>query len=267
VVRHRAVIGPRRVRVLAGALAGLLLLATGGGAVARLYPGVPAPRSAPPPSVAARPVVPPPEPARVSPAPAFAARVPARTRQVVRTVPTRRWCALRWCTVTQAWHKRADGRWHLLRRFRSTIGPNGFGKRREGDMRSPRGVYRIAVTFSTGRRPPGAMPWRRRLPTSTVTGQAGRFYNTWIEEPGRTDGDRPSMRYGFWVAYNNPLLRVGAGPRPVPGRGSGIFYHTSRPGQRWIPTAGCTQVGNPRSLRGIVRWLRPEAHPRVVQDL
>jgi L,D-peptidoglycan transpeptidase YkuD (ErfK/YbiS/YcfS/YnhG family) len=267
--RHRALVGRRRARALASALTGLLLV-TGGVALARLSPGATAPqpvqavpdaRPLPPPPA------PPPESARVPNVPAFATRLPARTRQVVRTVSSRRWCAHRWCTVTQAWHKGPDGGWRMLRSFRSTIGPNGFGKRREGDMRSPSGVYRIVLTFSTGRRAPGAMPWRRRLPTSNVTGQAGRFYNTWIEEPGRTDGDRPSMRYGFWIDYNNPRVRAGAGPRPVPGRGSGIFYHTSRPGQRWIPTAGCTQLGDPRSMRWVVRWLRPAAHPRVVQDL
>jgi L,D-peptidoglycan transpeptidase YkuD (ErfK/YbiS/YcfS/YnhG family) len=200
-------------------------------------------------------------------APRFASRVPARTQQVVRTVSSRRWCARRWCTVTQAWTKTDDGTWEMLRAFRSTIGPNGFGKRREGDQRSPSGVYKIKVTFSTGTRAPGPMPWRRRLPTSIVPGYHNRFYNTWIEERGRTDGDRPSMRYGFIVDYNNVRLRVGAGPKPVIGKGSGIFYHTSRPGERWVPTLGCTQVGNPRQMRWIVRWLRPEADPRVVQAL
>lgn len=200
-------------------------------------------------------------------APAFADRVPARTEQVVRTVSSRRWCRRVWCTVTQAWVRQTGGAWEKVRRFRSTIGPNGFGKRREGDGRSPSGVYRVKVTFSTGRQAPGRMPWRRRLPTSNVTDYHNRLYNTWIEERGRTDGDRPSMRYGFVVDYNNVRLRAGAGPRPVIGRGSGIFYHTSRPGQRWVPTLGCTQVGNPRAMRWIVRWLRPSARPRVVQDL
>jgi L,D-peptidoglycan transpeptidase YkuD (ErfK/YbiS/YcfS/YnhG family) len=199
--------------------------------------------------------------------PRFASRVPASTTQVVRTVSSRRWCGKRWCTLTQAWRKTADGSWLMLRDFRSTIGPNGFGKRREGDGRAPSGVYKIKVTFSTGTRAPGTMPWRRRLPTSIVTGYHNRFYNTWIEERGRTDGDRPSMRSGFVVDYNNVRLRPGVGPRPVMGKGSGIFYHTSRPGERWVPTLGCTQVGNPRSMRWIVRWLRPEANPRVVQAL
>lgn len=199
-------------------------------------------------------------------APAFARHVNPRTRQVIRTVHSRRWCAQRWCTVTQAWRKR-NGRWEMVRSFRSTIGPNGFGKTREGDRRSPSGVYRIKVTFSTGRHAPGAMPWRRRKPTSIVTDSHTRLYNTWIEQRGRTDGDRPSMRWGFIVNYNHVRLRPGVGPKPVIGKGCCIFYHTSMPGERWVPTLGCTQVGNPLKMRWIVRWLRPDAHPVVVQAL
>jgi len=206
--------------------------------------------------------------ARVSAAaaPAFASRVPARTQQVIRTVRSHRWCGRRWCTVTQAWRK-ANGRWRMVRSFRSTIGPNGFGKTREGDRRAPSGVYRIKVTFSTGSHAPGPMPWRRRKPTSVVTDAHNRLYNTWIEQAGRTSGDRRSMRYGFVVDYNHVRLRPGAGPKPVIGRGCCIFYHTSMPGRRWVPTEGCTQVGNWRKMRWIVRWLRPGASPRVVQAL
>jgi L,D-peptidoglycan transpeptidase YkuD (ErfK/YbiS/YcfS/YnhG family) len=253
------------------ALLAVLVVTPGGSAGARSDLAVPttgpAPHSTPSTDAAAAGQAPAPRAEASAPVPAFASRVPARTRQVVRTVRSRRWCARRYCTITQAWRKAPDGRWEKVRRFRSTIGPNGFGKTREGDNRSPSGVYRIKVTFSTGRSAPGPMPWRRRLPTSTVTNYHNRYYNTWIEERGRTDGDRPSMRYGFIVDYNNPRLRVGVGPKPVIGKGSGIFYHTSRPGQRWIPTLGCTQLGNPRSMRWVVRWLDPDAHPRVVQDL
>ena len=197
--------------------------------------------------------------------PAFASHVPARTTQVVRTIRTDRWCKHPWCTVTQAWSKGGGG-WEKVRVFRSSIGPNGFGKTREGDMRSPSGLYRIKVTFSTGSRAPGEMPWKRRLPTSVVSGESGRFYNTWVEEAGRTDGDRPSMRWGFIVNYNHPRLRPGVGPRPVPGKGSGIFYHTSKnKSARWAPTEGCTQLGRPRAMRWLVGWLDPDATPRVVQ--
>jgi L,D-peptidoglycan transpeptidase YkuD (ErfK/YbiS/YcfS/YnhG family) len=127
-------------------------------------------------------------------------------------------------------------------------------------------VFRIKVTFTTGTANPGAMPWRQRRPTSVVSASAGADYNTWLEVPGVRSGDRPSMRSGWVLDFNRVRLRPGVGPRPVPRAGSGIFFHTSKPGHRWAPTAGCTQVGNPRQMRWLLTWLRPEAQPRVVQD-
>jgi L,D-peptidoglycan transpeptidase YkuD (ErfK/YbiS/YcfS/YnhG family) len=198
--------------------------------------------------------------------PSWATLVPTGTSQVVRTVSSGTHCRKVWCTVTQAWERGDDGDWTKVREFRSTIGVHGWGKRREGDGRSPVGVYRIKVTFTTGSTNPGEMPWRRRRATSVVSASAGANYNTWLEIPGVRSGNRPSMRSGWVLDFNHVRLRPGIGPRPVPGAGSGIFYHTSKPGHRWAPTAGCTQVGNPRQLRWLLTWLRPEARPRVVQD-
>lgn len=198
--------------------------------------------------------------------PRWATPLPKGTTQVVRTIGTHRWCRRVYCTVTQAWHRNASGSWSRLRQFRSTIGSAGWGKRREGDDRSPLGVYRIKITFSTTAHNPGRMRWRRRRPTSVVSGSPGPTYNTWIEVRGVTSGDRPSMHWGWVVDYNHVRLHRGVGARPVPGRGSGIFYHTSKPGHRWAPTAGCTQVGNPRSMHWLLTWLRPGDRPRIVQD-
>lgn len=197
--------------------------------------------------------------------PTWAVLLPPETRQVVRTVSTDRWCDRPWCTLTQAWQQR-DGGWVKLREFRSAIGPGGWGKERKDDGGTPDGVLAIVVTFSTTPRAPGRMPWRRRLPTSNVTDELGPDYNTWLEEPGRTDGDRPSMRWGFVLDHNNVRLRPGVGPAPVQGAGSGIFYHTSRPGHRWEPSDGCTRVGDPEQMRWLVGWLDPDAHPRVVHN-
>jgi L,D-peptidoglycan transpeptidase YkuD (ErfK/YbiS/YcfS/YnhG family) len=199
--------------------------------------------------------------------PPFAALVPAGTTQVIRTAHSHDWCDAIWCTVTQAWERDESGHWTTVAQFRSTIGRRGFGKTREGDRRSPTGIFRITVTFSTGDANPGRLPWRRRLPTSMVSDQPGRRYNTWIEQRGRTTGDRPSMRWGLIIDYNHPRLVIGQGPRPVAGKGSGIFMHTSRPGALWAPTLGCTQVGNPQSMYWLLTWLRPGARPRIVQNL
>ena len=199
--------------------------------------------------------------------PAFSIRVPADTSQVIRTVSSTWWCTHIWCTVTQAWAKRPSGHWVLVKQFRSTIGSAGWGKTIEGDRRSPNGIYRIRVTFSTTSTNPGRMFWRQRLPTSLVSDEPGIRYNTWVEQPGRTDGDRPSMRWGLIINYNHPRLRIGVGPAPIQGKGMGIFMHTSKPGHRWEPTHGCTQVGNPDQMHWILTWLRPEANPRIVQNL
>lgn len=198
--------------------------------------------------------------------PSWARLLPTGTSQVVRTVTSHRWCRQVYCTVTQAWQRDRDGSWHKVRRFRSTIGLRGWGKQHEGDDRSPVGVLRIKITFTTTRSDPGRMPWRRRRPTSVVSAAAGRDYNTWLEIPGVTSGDRPSMRSGWVVDYNHVRLRPGVGPAPVQGKGSGIFYHTSKPGARWAPTAGCTQVGDPAAMRWLLKWLRPQDRPRIVQD-
>jgi L,D-peptidoglycan transpeptidase YkuD (ErfK/YbiS/YcfS/YnhG family) len=204
--------------------------------------------------------------------PSWAVDLPPTTAQVVRTVRTDLWCPEVWCTRTEAW-ERVDGLWQLALGpddlpavFRSAIGPRGFGKQREGDGRTPSGVYGIVVTTSTGDTAPGRMPWRRRLPTSVVSEAAGPDYNTWLEIPAVTTGDRPAMRYGFLVDYNHPRLAPGLGPAPVPGAGSGIFFHTSAPGHEFDPSQGCVRVGNPEQMRWIDAWLDPTADPRVVLD-
>jgi L,D-peptidoglycan transpeptidase YkuD (ErfK/YbiS/YcfS/YnhG family) len=109
------------------------------------------------------------------------------------------------------------------------------------------------------------MPWRRRLPSSVISSQPGPTYNTWMENG--SGGDRPSMQYGFWLDYNNPRLKPGARPDPDPALGSGIFYHTSWPSTRWLPTYGCTNVSLPDQMRWLVAWLRPGANPRVLNNV
>lgn len=210
--------------------------------------------------------------------PAWAEGLPADTTQVVRTVRTDAWCSQIWCTRTEAWEK-VDGTWSIAKRgsgpdarpmvVRSQVGARGFApaeKRRQGDMRTPSGTYAVVTTFSTTKDKPTEMPWRRRLPTSVVSDAYGKTYNTWIEIKGNRSGDRRMMSWGLWIDWNNPRLQVGQGSAPVQGRGSGIFMHTSNVGAPFVPTAGCVQLGNPADMEWIVRWLKPDANPRIVNN-
>jgi L,D-peptidoglycan transpeptidase YkuD (ErfK/YbiS/YcfS/YnhG family) len=213
--------------------------------------------------------------APAAPAPAWAAGLPADTTQVIRTVRSDVWCAEIYCTQTEAWEK-VRGTWRLAAgpgrngtaRFRSTIGPHGFaapGGRREGDGKSPSGMYRIYLTFSTTEVAPGPMPWHERDAGSVISSDHDSTYNTWMENG--IGGDRPSMQYGFWLDYNHPRLTPGASPAPDPTLGSGIFYHTSWPSTRWLPTYGCTNVSLPDQMKWLLTWLRPGADPRVLNNI
>src|SRR5262249_37348815 len=149
-----------------------------------------------------------------------------------------------------------------------TVGPRGFaepGKRHEDDDKTPTGMFSIVTTFSETRTAPGPMPWRRRTDSSVVSSDHNSTYNTWLESG--SNGARPSMQYGFWLDYNNPRLERGVGPAPVIGLGSGIFYHTSWPSRRWEPTIGCVNIGLPSQMGWVVGWLRPEANPRVLNNI
>lgn len=215
--------------------------------------------------------------AKVAPGkvPSWAKNLPEETTQAVRTVRTDKWCDEIWCSRTEAWEK-VDGTWRLAIRkngkpavFRSQIGQNGFASaesRRQGDMRTPSGIYGIATTFSTTKESPTAMPWRRRLPTSAVSDAYGKTYNTWVEIKGSGGGDRRMMSWGLWMDWNNPRLEVGKGAKPVQGKGSGIFMHTSNPGRPFVPTAGCVQLGDPDDMAWVVKWLKPDANPRIVNN-
>jgi L,D-peptidoglycan transpeptidase YkuD (ErfK/YbiS/YcfS/YnhG family) len=209
--------------------------------------------------------------------PLWAALLPPDTTQVLRTTSSTQWCDKIYCSRTEAWEK-VDGVWRIAAGpgengeavFRSQIGAKGFalpGMRRADDYKTPTGVYAITTTFSTTEERPTDLPWRRRLPTSVVTSEPGATYNTWIEKPRDVDGDRRMMSWGLWLDYNNPRLDVGVGPEPVPGLGSGIFMHTSNPGAEWVPTLACVQVGEPSQMEWIVRWLRPDANARVLNNV
>lgn len=215
-------------------------------------------------------------PKKVVTGPAWTRALPKSTTQAVRTVRTNRWCSQIWCTRTEVWEQ-VDGRWRIVTRkngeqavFRSQVGESGFaapGRRRQGDMRTPTGDFGIATTFSTTKERPTGMPWRRRLPTSVVSDRYDKTYNTWIELKRNSSGDRRMMSWGLWIDYNNPRLTVGKGARPITGRGSGIFMHTSNAGRPFVPTAGCVQLGDPAEMAWIVRWLKPDANPRIVNNL
>jgi L,D-peptidoglycan transpeptidase YkuD (ErfK/YbiS/YcfS/YnhG family) len=146
----------------------------------------------------------------------------------------------------------------------SRVGRSGLsGNRREGDGTTPIGTYSIGRTMYGIAPDPGVRYRYRRI----VCG------DYWVEDPRSPSynrfqhvpcGQPPPFRVSgerLWqatTAYRHFAV-IGFNTNPVvPGRGSGIFLHASTGG----PTNGCVSLPLPQ-LRQVLRWLRPEASPRI----
>jgi L,D-peptidoglycan transpeptidase YkuD (ErfK/YbiS/YcfS/YnhG family) len=152
--------------------------------------------------------------------------------------------------------RRAFGPWP------ARVGTTGLappGEKREGDGRTPSGVYGFDFFFGVAPDPGVRFPYRRVTSKSIVWDDdpASPLYNTWVDLDRQRAGNEPepmhvspAYDHGAVIAYNTDR---------TPGLGSAIFLHVSTGG----PTAGCVSlpVGQ---LVEVLRWLDPARGPRIV---
>ncbi len=151
-----------------------------------------------------------------------------------------------------------------------TLGRNGLGwagdrlpQKREGDGRSPLGVFPIASTFGYATRGLSSMPyWYANDQLICVDEVNDARYNTMVnlkegelfpksyEQMHRLDG---VYRYGAVIGYN---------PTGEKGRGSCLFFHLNHANHR--PTAGCTAMEE-KPLVELLGWLDPLQKPQLLQ--
>ncbi|KTF30445.1 L,D-transpeptidase family protein [Xanthomonas vesicatoria] len=142
-------------------------------------------------------------------------------------------------------------------------------QKREGDGRSPAGVFAIGPAFGYAAHIDSAMPYQAMsathycmdVPSSPLynrivdAAQVGEAAVAGSTEPMRLDLRHPGdarYREGFVIAHN---------PNNIAGRGSCIFAHLWRtPGQF---TAGCTAM-EPADMQRLLAWLKPADKPLFV---
>ncbi|AMJ58016.1 MULTISPECIES: hypothetical protein [Stenotrophomonas] len=141
--------------------------------------------------------------------------------------------------------------------------------KREGDGRSPAGIFNIGPAFGYAEHISSQMPYQPMLASSyCMDVPASPLYNQIVDvskvgedavkgstEAMRLDlhnnGDR-RYREGFVIEHNAAA---------VPGQGSCIFAHLWRqPGEA---TAGCTAM-EPERMSALLSWLSPQAKPLFV---
>ncbi len=142
-------------------------------------------------------------------------------------------------------------------------------KKREGDQRSPAGIFLLGPVFGYAKSPPAGC----RLPYRAITDQDyfvddpdAKEYNQWVRLP---PGMNPRQRWrsaekmlrpdglyelGIVIDHNmNPVIK---------GAGSAIFFHIWR--NAHTPTVGCTAMAR-KNILELIRWLDPEKKPVVIQ--
>ena len=146
----------------------------------------------------------------------------------------------------------------------AVIGWAGFaapGEKREGDGKTPSGVFPLDEAFGYGERIESAMPYHRIEEDDVwVNDPASPDYNRWakkgrspalsFEEMRRKDG---LYRIGVVIGYNRGPVRKGLG--------SAIFLHPWR--EKGTATSGCVAMAEGDLLR-LLSWLEPSKKPKAI---
>ncbi len=215
-----------------------------------------------------------------SPAPGATAAgspVPAASRQLILSVSAG-WDATR--ALLQAYERHSPGAWTAVGGpIEASLGRAGLGwgrglhpvnldgpQKREGDGRSPAGVFELRLVTGYDAAPPAGLrlPYRQASATLRCVDDVGsRYYNELVDEAtvvrdwsSAEDMRRADELYRLvvWVGHNDAPV--------APGAGSCIFLHLrSGPG---AVTAGCTAFER-EPMERLLRWLDPKARPLLVQ--
>ncbi|OGX10173.1 MAG: hypothetical protein A2Y05_04450 [Omnitrophica WOR_2 bacterium GWA2_53_43] len=151
----------------------------------------------------------------------------------------------------------------MINPVKAVIGRKGLaptGEKREGDGRTPSGVFALRRAFG----------YEEEVPTGLVY-QRVTDRDFWIDAPG-------SLQYNQWVAGDVPrvshevlrrrdnlykyavVIEYNANP-VVPGMGSAIFLHVWRGAGQ--PTAGCVAMSEAGILR-FLQWLDARRNPVIL---
>jgi L,D-peptidoglycan transpeptidase YkuD (ErfK/YbiS/YcfS/YnhG family) len=151
--------------------------------------------------------------------------------------------------------------------FSAVVGRNGFalpGEKREGDGKTPSGIFPLKMTFGYDESIKTKMPYRQALLDDLwIDDVNADDYNRWVKKGATQAKSYEKMRrddnlykYGIVIEYNtNPVIK---------GYGSAIFFHVW--GGENVTTEGCVAVSEENILK-ILEWLDPKAEPLIIMGI
>ncbi len=144
----------------------------------------------------------------------------------------------------------------------ASIGRNGFanpGEKREGDGKSPTGLFGLGQLFCYEQNVKTSIPF---IQTTDA--------DKWIDDPGSKDYNKHIRGETDAKSYENLKLRSNAykycmvieyNTHPVvKNMGSAIFFHL---GSEYEPTSGCVAIDE-KNMKFILTWLHPKYKPAII---
>jgi L,D-peptidoglycan transpeptidase YkuD (ErfK/YbiS/YcfS/YnhG family) len=166
-----------------------------------------------------------------------------------------------------AMEKNGDGWKSVFEPVHAVAGRNGFaapGEKKEGDGKTPSGIFPLKTTFGYAETVETKMPYRQALADDIwVDDVNAADYNRWVKQQETLASSYEMMKrdddlykFGIVIEYNtNPVIRE---------KGSAIFLHIWKcPG---LPTAGCVGVSEENILK-ILQWLDPAESPLIITGI
>lgn len=151
------------------------------------------------------------------------------------------------------------------KKWRCAVGPNGIGKKsKEGDGISPAGRWPLRQLFYRADRIEKPESF---LKSTVITKEMG-----WCDEPTHPDYNKQvqlplaASHEEMWMDSDvyDCVVVLGQNDDPVvPGAGSAIFLHISRP--NYTPTAGCAAMSK-ADLLEFLKLATPDTHLNFVMD-
>lgn len=161
--------------------------------------------------------------------------------------------------------EKREGLWHIaFPPLPALIGRNGFappGEKKEGDVRTPSGVFALKRAFGYAPEIATRLSYRQAGDSDIwVDDSNSPDYNRWGRkgETSATSFEQMKLnddryKYGIVIEYNTDPV--------VKGAGSAIFIHVRC--EEHLPTQGCVALAENDILR-VLGWLEPQEKPLAI---
>ena len=149
--------------------------------------------------------------------------------------------------ATDAWvslhEKQSDGSWHMVMTTPGFVGKNGLGKTKEGDAKTPQGVYHFNCAFGIADDPGCIMPYTKLEEDHYWSGdyREGYHYNELVSLKDYPDLDVDNSEHPIdYIYHYQYCLNISYNEEGTPGLGSALFLHCFGPAKPF--TGGCVAI-------------------------